>query len=195
MASAYQEIKLIFQEAAMTELQNDPIVLTIENDPQYGTFWMECIGIVDHYALLMLMDFDEYQSWTHTYHPFTYFTKRRGSALEQHQLHDHVDHRANSIFRGRYAIFTCTERVNTNWDFRGCKYGKEVGGRKRKMPLIGQEKHITKWQQSLSDGLLTPTWMEGCKTFSDLKTAHDRAHAGICEHCEQIANRSRKSER
>lgn len=161
-------------------LMQQPIVYTCHNDGTYGTFWMECVGIVDYLHLIKGLEKDDWQKWHERYHPLKYF---RNSGILSLTLHDHVNKDGQDLLAGREAIFVPTAKVNKDWDFHGCQYGKAVGGRKRPMPLIASEKMIQKWQDSLPNRILTPPWMEQCSTIDELQTI-DKQVNQPCAHCQ-----------
>lgn len=153
-------------------------LFTIENDPQYGTFWMECIGVVDYMQLLMELDAETLHKWRYKFHPVKYLRTHNCETL-----HEHLNKSGQPNRAGRYAYFVPTAAVNKDWDFRGCEYGKQVGGRKRAMPLIMSEKKIEKWQASLPDRMLVPDWLEGCKTMADVLEADKHNNPLPCSNC------------
>jgi hypothetical protein len=158
-----------------------PIIHTEHNDSTYGTFWMECVGIVDYPHLMKSLEKDDFKNWYERYHPVKYF---RNSGMLSLTLHDHVNKDGKSLYASREAIFVPTVRINKNWDFHGCQYGKAVGGHKRPMPLVIPVKTIKKWQDSLPNRVLTPLWMEQCSTIDQLQIIDEQANQP-CAHCKR----------
>lgn len=152
------------QETAIIETKSDT----------YGTYWMECVGIVDFLDLIRA----KHGPWLDKFHPMPYFR-----SLMMHPLHNHLDHQGKDMHAGRVAIFVASERCNANWDYRASKFGQQVGGRKRKLPIAHSEKVITKWQNSLPEGLLFPDWLRKCRTLEDLREADKIENPLPCKLC------------
>lgn len=160
-----------------------PIILAINDEPTYGTFWMECIGIVDYLAMIKTEDTEDFNGWFDKFHPRKYFS----NCTVELDLHNHLDSSGKDQQRGRMAIFAPTIASNTKWDFHGCEYGQTVGGRKRPMPLIQSEKKILRWQQGmfLKNTVLVPEWLLKCSTIDDL-IEMDRSINLPCQYCPSI---------
>lgn len=147
----------------------------IENKSDtYGTYWMECVGIVDFLDLIKI----NRTCWLDNFHPIRHF-----HSLMMHALHEHRDSEGKSMHAGRVAVFVASERCNLAWDYRASKYGQQVGGRKRKLPIAHSEKVITKWQNSLPQGMLVPEWLTKCRTLDDLTQADKIANPSPCKLC------------
>lgn len=161
---------------------SQPFALTIHNDPQYGTYLMECVGILDHLELSKCHDKREAMLWLDRYHPHTYFK----NGLEEIVLHEHHREKKGENFYGgleRVAIFVPTQRVNKDWDYHGSKYGKTLGGAKRRFPLGMSDKAVAEWQFSVPGLVLAPAWLAECTTLADLIAA-DEKHNAPCKRCE-----------
>lgn len=156
---------------------SNPIIDTIKSDPNYGTFWTECVGVLDYLDIIRNTQADAWLSWTEKYHPLRYF-----SGVVMFELHEHFDRNGKNTHAGRVAIFVPTARVNSKWDFKSSLYGRNVGGRKRPMPLITAEKKIIKWQESLPRQLIVPEWLEHCSNLDDL-IGMDKRHNMPCQNC------------
>jgi hypothetical protein len=168
-----------------------PAILEIKDDPTYGTFWMECIGILDYLELVHLGDtYPDIDSTKlfHKIHPLKFF---RTAAINQETLHEHVKYipgREGNYYHGceRVAIFVATERVNKNWDYHASKYAddmKRLGHKgKRKFPGVAPLKKIEAWQNSIPDHWLVPEWLEQCATLEDI-IAMDQKMNSPCKRC------------
>lgn len=159
---------------------NTPIIEVVENDPLYGTFWMECIGIVDYQAILKAENSHDWNSWYEKYYPRKYFS----NCILEINLHDHIDKNGEDTYAGRIAVFVPTASANKEWSFKNCEYGKLVGGRKRPMPLIQSDKKIIKWQKGefLKNSCLVPEWLSKCSTAEEL-IALDKLYNFPCVNC------------
>lgn len=154
-----------------------PIIIDVKSD-NYGTYWMECIGIVDYPAIICSRSLDQLELWFEKFHPHRYF-----HSVLQKTLHEHHD--SQGVLRPglRIALFVPTHRVNEAWDFNASPYGQRMGGKKRKLPVGHTDKEVIKWQQSLPEGMLTPQWLAGCLTMEDLLAADRVNHPEPCPHC------------
>lgn len=154
-----------------------PIILEVKSE-QYGVYWAEFVGVVDFAMLLSKLGLKNFSQWTDIYDPFTHFQSHN-----RIMLHDHIDEDGRSMNMPRQAIFVPTARTCQNWDYHSSAYGKILGGRKRKFPLLKSQKLIEQWQNSLSDNLLMPVWAFSCETVEDLKEADRIMHPLPCRHC------------
>lgn len=152
-----------------------------KDDPTYGTFKMQCVGIVDYLGLLKTLPTSTKLAWFDGYHPLTYF---RLAAINQFDLHSHVGYEEGCE---RVAVFVPTNNGNKDWDFHGCKYGRDVGGSKRPFPIGASEAKIAKWQNSLPDRILVPEWLDECKSFEDLVLRDQMANTP-CQFCRSGAS-------
>lgn len=150
----------------------DTAIIEINSDT-YGLYWMECVGVVDFLDLIRIK-----QVWLSKFHPTYHF-----QSLLMHTLHDHRDAQGKDMHAGRVAIFVASERCNLAWDYRASKYGQQVGGRKRKLPIAYSEKIIAKWQNSLPQGMLVPEWLTKCRTLDDVIQADKIANPSPCKLC------------
>jgi hypothetical protein len=155
---------------------NPPIVVSMNSD-YYGTYWMECIGIIDYLALIKSMSAGDFIRWSERYHPAMYF-----SGFMQETLHEHKDSCGKSLHAGRELLFVPSASANEQWDFNASAYSRAVGGRKRVFPAAESRARILKWQSSISGNALTPQWLVQCQSVDELR-AIDKERSGQCEHC------------
>lgn len=147
-----------------------PVIIEEESN-QYGMVKWECIGIIDFLNLVRQLTVDEYMNWSEKHHPFRAF-----SASCMHTLIDYCDDERESMHAERVALLVPTERSNQDWNSLSTPYGKAVGGnRKRKLPCRATDKAVTKWQNSLPNGILAPEWIKGCSTLNELLAADQAA--------------------
>lgn len=153
-----------------------PITISFESD-YYGTYWLECVGVIDYLALIKSMPADDYLRWNERFHPTRYFL-----GFSSHTLHQHTDRQGKDLHASREVLFVPTARANEAWDFSASAYSKAVSGRKRSFPAAESEKRIQKWQSSIAGNVLTPSWLAQCVSIEDVM-AMDAEQSRACPHC------------
>ena len=132
----------------------------------YGSYNLECIGIVDHIVMRKALNANNFIQWLTDFHPKHVFGSYMGLTLSK------IDH-SNPIFSGfnRSAIFVPSEDCNQEWD---CSFWREkynLGNRKKRLPVMVSNDLIRKWQNEsiLDSKIIMPQYFIDAKTITDLQ--------------------------
>ena len=132
----------------------------------YGSYNLECIGIIDHIVMRKLLTANNFVKWLSDFHPKHVFGSYLGLNLSK------IDH-PNPIFSGfnRSAIFVPSEDTNSEWD---CSFWREkynLGNRKKRLPIMVSNNSIRQWQRQnlLDSNVIMPKYFLEAKSISDLQ--------------------------
>lgn len=132
----------------------------------YGDVFYQCIGVVDYLHLIKTLSYEKYREWSDVYHPVTLFR----SGHMQKFIKDEEPFRDGQIGHpGIAALFVPTKKVNLNWDAKA--FSAKVNHKYRELPILADEKSITKWQLSLDS--LIPDGFADIETFEELKKRYE----------------------
>lgn len=140
------------------------IIEKTESD-QYGTYYLECVGILDFPLMAEIMDADEMYAWMEKYHPRGYrgFSAWGLRLIKNGPKEDFIERGFNV-----YAVMVPTRRVNENWSPEGTRCQRQSGSKKyRYLPVAATCRDVEKWQSSLS--ILVPKWFHEANNFDDLQ--------------------------
>ncbi len=141
------------------------IIKTVVSD-NYGTYNLECIGIVDHIVMRKALSANYFVQWLSDFHPKHVFGSYMGLTLSKIDYPDPIFSSFN-----RSAIFVPSEDVNQNWD---CSFWREkhnLGNRKKKLPIMIPKEKIRKWQSEnlLESKIIMPKYFLNARTITDLQ--------------------------
>ena len=159
-----------------------PLVYPAESD-NYGTYFMECIGVVDFLEIGTKMELDAIMAWTRKFHPVRFFP-----ACCLVKVAEHIDPDNNLKGVNRYAVFVPSKRLNLDWDatFWNTKYQRP--NRKTALPIQVSDKDIQRWQSSLPERLV-PDYFKKARALEGLQVCLSEAMTPIDANAKAIESK------